>query len=571
MDVVGKSSEDENIRAKLIGLGEDSIQKSYYPELRSRFGELERFKLLLDQANDFIFLVESPSGLVTDANETAAISLGLEKHELIGRPFAQLLPADARPPLQALLERVGAEEGEGEVRARLSRADGSEIPVEMRLRYQRVQEALFAVIVARDISERIKGEEELRSLRALLSDIVNSMPSILVGLGPDGGIIKWNQEARRFTGVSEERALGARIEDVLPGLAGEKAGIERALTENKPFKVDKISWNDGERQGFADVTVYPLSGDSPSGVVIRVDDVTERVRLEEMMVQSEKMLTVGGLAAGMAHEINNPLAVILGNAQIIAARLSPDLPRNRTAAEDLGLSMEVMGAYLEKRAIMKMLASISESGARAAKIVENMLSFSRFSATRPTPVSIQNLLDKTAELAASDYDLKKKYYFKDIEVERRYDPETPLIQCDPGKLQQVFLNILKNGAHAMSEKTYQTGGPKFIFRVRPVDGLIRVEIEDNGAGMVERVRKRIFEPFFTTKEVGVGTGLGLSVSYFIIVESLGGALRAESEPGRGSVFIIDLPLACKHSGAVSPDAPGGQGAFGGGSSLPSAT
>ncbi len=553
---MGKRGDKQDIRDKLIGLGEDSIQKSYYPELRNRLGELERFKLLLDQANDFIFLVESPSGLIMDANDSAADALGRAKHELIGSQFTLLLPDDLRQTLQTMLDGAAAENGGTEVVACLIKADGTEIPVEMRLRYQRVEEALFAVIVARDITERIKDEEELRRLRTLLSDIVDSMPSILVGLGPDGAVIKWNQEAKRFTGLSEERALGARIEDVLPGLAAEKEAIERALAENKPFKNNKIPWTDGERQGFADVTVYPLSGGGPSGVVVRVDDVTERARLEEMMVQSEKMLSVGGLAAGMAHEINNPLAVILGNAQIIAARLSTDLPRNKTAAESVGLSMEVMGAYLEKRAILKMLAAISEAGGRAAKIVENMLNFSRFSATRPAPVSLFALLDKMVELAASDYDLKKKYDFKGIEIERRYDAATPAILCDPGKLQQVFLNILKNGAQAMSEKKYEEGGPKFILRIGPVDDVIRVEIEDNGVGMEERVRKRVFEPFFTTKEVGVGTGLGLSVSYFIIVDSLGGALRVASEPGRGSVFTIDLPMSCKHEDVASPDSPG---------------
>jgi len=540
------ADESGDIREKLIGLGEASIRKSYYPELRSRLGELERFKLLLDQANDYIFLVENPGGVITDLNESAATAFGLAHSEQSPRTFESLFPVSIRSQLAAMFERAEKTLGRTEVVASLIGRDGREIPVEMRVRYLEFGDKVFAVIVARDISERIKGEEELHKLRKLLSDMVDFMPSILIGLDPAGRIIQWNREAGLYAGKSAKEALGARLEDVLPALALESGSIEKATKEHVIVKNDKIPWESDGRRGAADVTVYPLSEGGVPGVVIRVDDVTERVRLEEVMVQSEKMLTVGGLAAGMAHEINNPLAVILGNAQIIVSRLTTDQKRNVETAKECGLPLEAMREYLDRRSIFKMLSAISEAGGRAAQIVENMLSFSRLGGGRPAPVSLAALLDKTVDLAASDYDLKKKYDFKSIEIDREYDQDVPPVECDPGKVQQVFLNILKNGAQAMGEKEYEDGEPRFVFRVTTKDaapGAVRVEIEDNGPGMEESVRKRIFEPFFTTKQVGVGTGLGLSVSYFIVVENHGGTLTVESTPGNGAKFIMELPAS----------------------------
>jgi len=285
------------------------------------------------------------------------------------------------------------------------------------------------------------------------------------------------------------------------------------------------------------------------GAVIRVDDISPRVRIEEMMIQSEKMLSVGGLATGMAHEINNPLAGILQNVQVIKNRTSGFLEKNRKAAEECGTSIETIEMYMQKRGIYPMIETIIESGQRAAQIVGNMLNFSRKSDQKFEPHDICGLLDKTVELASNDYDLKKKYDFRQIKVSREYQSGIPLIPCEPGQIQQVFLNILKNAAFAMNEK-YKNIPPNpadiyepvFTLRVFMESEMVRVEIEDNGTGMEEKIRRRIFEPFFTTNTVGHGTGLGLSISYFIITENHKGIMTVESIPEKGSKFIIRLPL-----------------------------
>ena len=400
--------------------------------------------------------------------------------------------------------------------------------------------------------QRKQAEEELCYLRNYLSNIIDSMPSVLIGVDSDGTVTQWNTEARRATGVSMEDAVGQPLARAFPRLAAEMERVREAM-QTREVRSDprQARREDGEVR-YEDVTIYPLIANGVEGAVIRVDDVTERVRIEEIMIQSEKMLSVGGLAAGMAHEINNPLGGMMQTASVMSARLTnADLPANQRAAEEAGTSMEAIAAFMESRKIIRMLGNIRESGCRAAEIVQNMLSFARKSDAAFSTYNLADLLDQTVDLAGSDYDLKKNFDFRQIEIVREYEADLPDVPCDASKIQQVFLNILRNGAYAMHAeneelrmKNEELRKLSFILRLayeQPV-GRVRIEIADNGPGMDKATRKRVFEPFFTTKPVGVGTGLGLSVSYFIITENHGGDMSVESTPGEGTTFIISLPV-----------------------------
>jgi len=281
------------------------------------------------------------------------------------------------------------------------------------------------------------------------------------------------------------------------------------------------------------------------GAVIRIDEVTEQVRLEEMMIQSEKMLSVGGLAAGMAHEINNPLAGMMQNAQVVKNRLLEDLPANHNTALEVGTSMEILKNYLSKRKIPEMLENINKAGDTAATIVQNMLSFAHKQTGIKVFNNLPDLIDKTIDLAQHDYNLKKKYDFRDIEIIREYDRNLPDIMCEASMIQQVIFNILKNGTEAMFGKFGNAGDearPQFLISLSKEDKKVCIEIQDNGPGMSDDIAKRVFDPFFTTKGPDQGTGLGLSVSYFIIVENHKGEITVESIPEHGSTFIIKLTI-----------------------------
>ena len=170
-----------------------------------------------------------------------------------------------------------------------------------------------------------------------------------------------------------------------------------------------------------------------------------------------------------------------------------------------------------------------------------MLTFSRKSDNSFAKQRIEKILDQTIEIIEKDYDIKKDVDIKTIEVIRKYSPGLPEIPCDVEKIQQVFFNILKHGVHAMMENT-ENREPVLKLTTLKEDEFVFIEIEDNGPGMDDDTKTRIFEPFFTTKSTGVGTGLGLYISYFIIVENHKGTISVESFPGRGTKFTIKLPL-----------------------------
>ena len=409
-----------------------------------------------------------------------------------------------------------------------------------------VQEKI--AVLNTEIEERRRSEEELRRLREYLDNVVDSMPSILLSIDAQCQVTQWNSEAEKTVGISRKNALRRPLASLMPCFDTVLEEIDDTVGRNKRFFRQRLELVLGDHQGLFDIAAYPLLATGSKGAVIRIDDVTERARLEEAMVQTEKMMSVGGLAAGMAHEINNPLAGIMQSVQVIQNRLLPELPKNTEAAKHCELSMESLGCYINLRQIDTMLGSILSSGERASRIINNMLSFSRKSVSLYTPCDINALLDRTVELAINDYDLKKRFDFKRIEIVRDYDKALPKVRGDSSTLQQVFFNLLKNGAQAMKNK--QKGRdidgealrPRITLRTYVSGGFCKIEVEDNGIGMDEKTTKRIFEPFFTTKEVGIGTGLGLSVSFFIIKENHNGTIEVSSRPGKGAVFTVGLRL-----------------------------
>ena len=398
-----------------------------------------------------------------------------------------------------------------------------------------------------EISERKRAEKELKSAKNSITNIINSMPSMLVGMDLNGIITQWNHGAEKVTGVSAVDAVGKSLEETVSDLGINMDKIYEVIKNRKEQVEFRRIRFVNDAYCYEDLTIYPLIANEVEGAVLRLDDVTEQVRLEEMMVQSEKMMSVGGLAAGMAHEINNPLAGMIQTAYVVNDRMTNlDLAANKREAEKLGITMNTIRDFMIARGIPKMMNNIRESGTRAAKIVSNMLSFSRKSNSSFSVHKPVELLDQIVSLANTDYDLKKKYDFRKIEIIREYEENLPLILCEPSKIQQVLLNILLNGAEAMQDSLGKYGVKRMYFILRLIhekeNNVLRIEIEDNGPGMDEKTRKRAFEPFFTTKSTNRGTGLGLSVSYFIITETHDGTMTVESNPGIGTKFIIRLPI-----------------------------
>jgi CheY-like chemotaxis protein len=223
---------------------------------------------------------------------------------------------------------------------------------------------------------------------------------------------------------------------------------------------------------------------------------------------SSRLAAVGEMAAGIAHEINNPLTGVIGFSELLLQRLG--LPDD----------------------VMEELKIINEGSTRVKEIVRRMLTFARQTKPQKGSVSITELIDNTLELRS--YVLRTS----NINVIREYNPNLPWVTADAGQLQQVFLNLIVNAEYAM-KKANDKG--TLTIKTEALDDHIRVSISDDGPGLSDETKSKLFQPFFTTKEPGEGTGLGLSLSHGIILEH-GGTIRAESELGKGTTFIIELPI-----------------------------
>lgn len=472
--------------------------------------------------------------------------------EIVGYPLAELMPLS----FQDITHPDDLDEDMGNIdlilagkithysmEKRYIRKDGSPIWVLLTVSLVRNADATprHFVSVIQDITDRKQAEMKLAKAQSYIRNILDSMPSVLVGVDPKGVVTHWNKAAEEAMGIPADRARGSTLESVYPRLGVHLANVRASVELRKPHRIEREMFERDMGIGYQDVMIYPLVSNGVEGAVVRVDDVTQRVQIEEMMIQSEKMVSVGSLAAGMAHEINNPLSAILQSAQVVLSRLESRSAASLQAAASSGCSLESIQMFMDKRGILDFLHGIREAGTRAAQIVANMLEFSRRTEAR-SPASANALLDKSLELALNDYDLEKKYDFKQIQIVRDYAEDIPDIQCSRTEIEQVILNLLKNAAQAMASAKGQTAAPSITLRTSRTASHVRIDVEDNGPGMPESVRKRIFEPFFTTKRQGEGTGLGLSVSYFIIVTKHGGGMEVESEPGKGTTFHISLPL-----------------------------
>ncbi len=390
---------------------------------------------------------------------------------------------------------------------------------------------------------KARAEAELRKLRNLLGNILDSMPSVVVGVSPEGRIIQWNRQAVRMSGVEPATAMGQKLEDVFPHLAPQLPRVREALDRQTPVRGERLVHTENGAVRYEDVTVFPLAANGMEGAVIRLDDVTERERVREMMIQTERMLSVGGLAAGMAHEINNPLGGILQAVQNVLRRIEPGRAANDEAARALGCTVEQVRDYLERRGVPRMAVGVREAGMRAARIVSNMLNFSRRSTSSHTECDIGALVATAVDLAANDYSFRKDHDFRRIRVDIQIPPDLPRPACLPTEVEQVMLNLLRNAAQALAGFTPADGAPpSIIVRASHGPAGVVISVTDNGRGMSPEVRTRVFDPFYTTRPPGEGTGLGLSVAFFIITQNHKGTFSVVSEPGKGSTFTFTLPL-----------------------------
>jgi two-component system NtrC family sensor kinase len=339
---------------------------------------------------------------------------------------------------------------------------------------------------------------EYQSLKDFSENIIESINVGVVVEDVDGGIVGWNRALETLTGRSRWETLGRRTAEIIP------AEFLQRLLDNRHLY--KQPWN-GLTVNFSATSLVDKAG-ATRGTLIIIDNITDRIRLEDQLVQTEKLTSIGLLAAGVAHEVNTPLAVISSYSQMLRKDISPEDSRH------------------------KILEKITKQTFRASEIVNSLLNFSRTSATEFAEVDIHQVINETLSL------LEHQFKTARVRVDRELKADCPMTFGNAGKLQQVFLNLFVNAKDAMPE------GGELRILTEESDSKIEILVQDTGIGISRENVKKIYDPFFTTKAAGKGTGLGLSVSYGIIQEH-SGSISVESRPGVGTSFKLELPLVRK--------------------------
>jgi len=352
---------------------------------------------------------------------------------------------------------------------------------------------------------------ELAQLKAYSENVVESITLGVAVVSPEGEITVWNGAMESIYGLERKEVLGKSLLNIFPS---DIIQMLQEVVEGPRWQVDsthhvrKMHLKTSRAESrLVDMTLAPfiLQEDIVTGTLLVFDDVTDKVQLENQLLQAEKLSSIGLLAAGIAHEVNTPLTGICSYTQMLLKETPSDDPRHLV------------------------LKKIEKQGFRASTIVDSLLNFAQVRDTDFQEVDINALMKETLSLV--DHQLRKSR----VETLLDLDPGLPGTWANGGKLQQVFMNLLLNSRDAMPK------GGELRIKTYQENSQLVVRIEDSGMGISEENIKRIYDPFFTTKEIGKGAGLGLSVSYGIIQEH-SGRINVESGPGQGTVFRIQFPV-----------------------------
>jgi two-component system, NtrC family, sensor kinase len=350
--------------------------------------------------------------------------------------------------------------------------------------------------------------DEYERLKEFSENIVESINVGILAAGLDDRVESWNTQMERLSGIGRADAVGRTLAELFPATLVEQ--FERTRGEMRIHHLDKFALDTRKGESSMNIAIAPLVSreNEQIGRLVIFDDVTDRAELERRLVQADKLSSIGLLAAGVAHEVNTPLAVISTYAQMLAKQVAEDDQKSR---------------ILEK---------IARQTFRASEIVNSLLNFSRTSTSELVEVQLNRVIQETLSLL--EHQLKKA----GIEVRTKLDSNLEPVKGNPGKLQQVFLNLILNARDAME--------PRGVLDVitRSGEKGVVVEVIDTGHGIAPEHLSRIYDPFFTTKSAKKGTGLGLSVTYGIIQEH-GAAIEAISRPGEGTCFHLEFPAIHK--------------------------
>jgi PAS domain S-box-containing protein len=454
----------------------------------------------LDLIPDMCFVVSSDR-MILECNDRVREMFGLSAARMGSVPFYSLLTEDSPRPLLTVL-RTG--ENSSEAEARFRAADGRTIDAILFIRKVARGDGPVLFVIARDVSEAKRKELDL--LR--FSNVVHYTVNPIQITDSRGRMIYVNPAFARATGYTNEELIGQNPSIIASG-KHQREFWKRVWDTIMAGRVWHGEIENRRKNGdplFTYLLISPII--DPDGKVVGFlgahRDITKQKELEQQLMHSQKMESIGTLAAGIAHEVGNPLASISSVVQVLLRTLNDDFARDK-------------------------LSLVQTQVHRITKIIRDLVDFSRPSNYQVQPTDVVRTLQDAVEIVRMSKKAKEHRFLTDV------TGEIPLLALVPDQMAQVFINILLNAVDAMEGKPGEVK-----IRISRDRRYVRVEVRDSGCGIAEENMSKVFEPFFTTKQVGQGTGLGLWVSYGI-VKSFRGDITVESEPGTGTVFTVILP------------------------------
>jgi PAS domain S-box-containing protein len=479
-----------------------------------------------------------PDGTITFVNEAFCRYFGKGRDEVLGTRYLPTIPHEDRRRLWSAYGGLAPHRPVFHQEFRIEMPGGKArwLHWTNRAVYDDSGSLIEHQGVARDITERIGSEQQIRESRNMLRSVFDGISDPLIMVREDMTLVMLNRAALRFFGALLYRdMIGTPCLEFFRGRYGESATrlVQAGIAEQEPARHELAA--QGESARYEEVFVYPVAaGVDRSGLaIIRVSDRTKQRLLERELIQSEKMASLGLLISGIVHEINNPNNFISFNIPILRDYLREILPvLDEYAARTPDYEVQGM-PYADFRAdVLKLLENIEHGSVRINTTVAKLKEF----AHKKDEKGIRPILpSKVAERAVSicHTQIRKTVKTFDVQVQ----PDLPEMASDPDAIEQTLINLLINAAQAADKPD-----SRILLSVRQGangEGL-SLEVRDNGSGMDGKTVSRIFDPFFTTKEEGLGTGLGLYISKNLI-EAAGGSITVESEPGRGTIFRVVMP------------------------------
>jgi PAS domain S-box-containing protein len=355
------------------------------------------------------------------------------------------------------------------------------------------------------------------------------MPLMLIGLNKDGQITHWNKQAEVITGIKAEDVLDRNLWDVYPIITVSPDQVNKAMAENETITIKHSQ----RGQYYFDITIYPLRDQVETGVVILIDDVTKKILAENMLIQNDKITSMGELASSMAHDINMPLQSILFDLKSFQHLL----------ADSSQYVNEITGNDVPEK-LGSLLSHAYEKGEKVASIVQNLQEFARGRSDRKQLSNIVDMMEHTLELAGDVLSAPSRLRFVDIRIDRIYEKDLPLIPCYVTELQQAFLSLFRHAYDALGRVEDPGHNPVIKIQMNVSYDSFWIRIQHNGVGLTNDELLYLFEPFVRkdAPEVGYDAGKRLSFAYFIITEQHQGQMAVTSDINVGTTFHIQMLL-----------------------------